>query len=141
MSADLLSLEELSLGEVAARLAVSATEALRLEAAGRLFSYVKPRRGSERIYPSYQLAPEIAPDLLCAAGDALEWHGPTLAMFFSARDRDMADLCVREVLAGRALDGFEPDAAARWLLGQSASCRMQAVLASLERAKAVADCS
>lgn len=133
MSADLLLPKKLLLDEMAARLGLSAEEVLRKERACELFSYVKPRQSNARLYPVYQLAPEIYPDLLRRATNALTANGPLLDTYFSARDPDMAGLCVRELLAGRAFNGSHPDNEATWLLSLPAPRRLEAVLGALDR--------
>jgi hypothetical protein len=137
MSLELLSREELSIEEMAARLEVDTAEVLRREQAGELFSYRKSRRGEHPLFPAYQLAPEIYPDLLLHAGAVLQGSATSLETFFNWRDRDMAFLTVREVLAGQPMEGFQPDDDAWWLLAQPVSLRTQAVLAALERVRAV----
>ncbi|WOB11318.1 hypothetical protein [Piscinibacter gummiphilus] len=138
MNTDLLSLEELSTQEMATRMGIDADELSCREQAGDLFSYVKPRRSSERMYPAYQLAPEIYPELLRTAMEVLGTDGPLLETFFSWRDRDLGGLNVREVLAGRPFEGFEPDEEAAWLLSLPAPRRKEAVMGALERMRAVA---
>jgi hypothetical protein len=90
------------------------------------------------LYPAYQLAPEIYPELLWTAIEVLGADGPLLETFFSWRARDLGGLNVREVLAGQAFEGFEPDEEAAWLLSLSAARRMEAVMGALERMRAVA---
>ena len=137
MTADLLSAEELTLDDMAARLGVSNEEVLRRERAGDLFSYVRQSRGNKQLYPLYQLASDIHPDLIRRARRLLNPDLVLLHHFFTQRDPDMAHLSVREVLAGRARDGFEPSDAALWLLSLPMPRRMEAVQAALEREHAV----
>lgn len=133
----LLSNEKLTLHDMAMRLGVSTDVVLHKTERGDLFSFARVRRPDERLYPIYQLAPEIRLDVLSRAREALSDDGPLLHSYFTARDPDMADLTVREVLAGQAIAGFAPDDDACWLLAQPVSLRLLAVAAALERFSAV----
>lgn len=137
----LLSNEVLSLDQIATRLGVTHEEILRREALGELFSYVKPRLSDDRRYPEYQLARELHPHLVYIASQVLTPDGALLDSFFNSRDRDLAQLSVREVLAGRAFKTQDPASGdghdASWILAQPTSRRLGLVLGALERLRAV----
>ena len=135
-TSDLLSRDELGMQAMATRLGISTEEVHQRESVGRLFSYLRCGRG-ERVYPAYQLAAEIYPDLLRTAVEALTANGPLLDTFFNGCDCDLADLRVREVLAGRSLVLRTLDKDAAWLLSLPMACRMQAVMGALERLEAI----
>lgn len=137
MNENLLAVESLTTHQISRRLGVPDREVLLLEEAGDLFSYVRPNRSSEKLFPAYQLAAEIRPHLLRMAGRVLGLNGPLLDTFFNSRDPDLADLSVREVLAGKAFSNFTANPDAAWLLAQSFETRMEAVLGALERLRAV----
>lgn len=133
VAVDLLALEQLTLEEMAAHLGVSTAEVQRREQAGDLFSFFRQSRGSERIYPIYQLAPEVHPAMIRRARAAFDPDLVQVHHFFTQRDRDLAHLSVREVLAGRPHESFKLDSVASWLLSLPYTRRLDAVLAALER--------
>lgn len=133
MTFELLSRDEYSVEELAAYLGVSREEVERREQAGELFSFCRQRRGTERLYPAYQLAPEIHPNLLRQAREKLDPDVVSLHFFFTQRDPDLGHLSVREVLAGRAADGFHLDQETSWLLRLPLQQRIEAVMGALER--------
>ena len=134
---ELLSHAEYSVEVMAAYLGVSCEETERREQAGELFSYCRQSRGLEKLYPAYQLAPEIYPDLLRRARERLDSGLVSIHFFFTQRDPDLGNLSVREVLAGRAVDGFELDEESSWLLVQPLPRRIEAVMGALDRMQAV----
>lgn len=134
---ELLSRAEYSVEEMAAYLGVSCEEIERREQTGELFSYRRQSRGLEKLYPAYQLAPEIYPDLLRRARAMLDSDLVSLHFFFTQRDPDLGNLNVREVLAGHVAEGFELDEEASWLLVQPLPRRMEAVMGALDRMHAV----
>lgn len=129
----LLSVGVLTVGELAARLEVSTDRVRSLEQEGALFSYVRSTHAQERLYPLYQLAAELDAELLRRAHQLLGSEGALLHQFFSESDPDLADLCVREVLAGCAFEGHALDEEAALLLDQPVERRMEAVQGALER--------
>jgi hypothetical protein len=137
MTVDLLASDELTLNEMAAHLGVASEKVLRRERAGDLLSYFKQRRGDERLYPIYQLAPEVQPGMVRRARAVLDQDVVLVHFFFTQRDPDLAHLSVREVLAGRVVDGFELDDDAAWLLSQPLPRRMEVVMGALARVSAV----
>lgn len=134
---ELLSHEEYSSEEMAAYLGVSCEEIERREQAGELFSYCRQSRGLEKLYPAYQLAPEIYPDLIRRAREMLDADLVSLHFFFTQRDPDLGNLSVREVLAGHVVEGFELDEETAWLVMQPLPRRMEAVMGALGRMHAV----
>ncbi|MBL0729410.1 hypothetical protein [Piscinibacter sp. HJYY11] len=133
VAVDLLASEQLTLEEMAAYLGVSTAEVQRREQAGELFSFFRERRGSERLYPFYQLAPEVYPSLIQRTRAAFDPDLVQVHYFFTRRDPDLGRLSVRELLAGRPHESFELDSVGEWLLSLPFARRLDAALAALER--------